>query len=202
MQKFLEKREVMSFSFIEKPRKKDFVMWEKKEYEMYQVLPNGIRHGRYISSKQDQKETKNFRMGTLSGLWVAKTLGAKITGVFVNGKISGKLEIRGSIPSDICIVYDERGLPISCKSEYFETRMMWDLERKMLITKRTSRSSSEEVRVFSDVCFTKEIDENLTFGMYLNALFAFECILLSNGFKMTAATFGNSRVSIRIPVYV
>ena len=208
MQKFLDKREVLSFSFIEKPRKRDFVLAKikngKKGLVKYQALPDGTKHGNYSSVNGNQAETKHYHRGILSGPWTLRNEKAKISGTFVSGKLFGTVRTSGVLVCDVFLVYDESGLPLCCYSKIMRSRFKWDLEKKLLIITRTSPGEEfENTQIFSDIAFTKKGDEDAPKGSHLYAFDCFGGILLANKSSVVYGTMENGgRVTVNFPVYV
>ncbi|AHC54773.1 hypothetical protein D1R32_gp056 [Tunisvirus fontaine2] len=207
MQKFLDKREVLPFSFIEKPRKRDFVLAKikngKKGLVKYQVLPDGTKHGNYSSVNGSQVETKEYYKGVLSGPWTLRNEKAEISGTFVCGKLFGTVKTSGVLVCDVFLVYDERGLPLCCNSKMMCSRFKWDLEAKLLIVTKTFPYGFVHTHFFSDIVFAKARGDNITKKKHLYAFDCFEGVLLANGSSLVYGTTENgARVTINFPVYV
>lgn len=154
MDRFLEKREVLSLSLItgEVPNVSNFVEWRRKRQNgkklFEQILPDGTRHGEFyrkkirpcdekkIRPKSVKKVTANFFMGKLHGPFYSRV--DDWTGVcvakaeFIHGNIE-RMAIfypdRETKPTEL--IFSE-GYPVSIVGPLEVSEINWDKKKRKL----------------------------------------------------------------------
>lgn len=202
MQKFLEKREALSFSLFEKPKKKSFLKTFQNDTERYFLLPDGKKHGQYIKEYGEDKETKIWKSGVLHGEWKREKKYYCIGGNFVNGRLEGKITVKAPYYKENLYVFYKDGFPTVCESPEFKTEFFWDVSNKTLIvTRKDDGVSAPVIRKYSSISFREEEDKSLPKGIYLSSFSCFEGLMTSNGSHAVVGKGSTHDVSICFPVF-
>nr|QZX43697.1 hypothetical protein MarQu_115 [Marseillevirus sp.]WNL50239.1 hypothetical protein MarDSR_200 [Marseillevirus sp.] len=202
MQKFLEKREALSFSLFEKPRKKSFLKTFQNDTERYFLLPDGKKHGQHIKEHGEDKETKLWKNGVLHGEWKREKKRYCIRGNFVDGRLEGKVTVKAPYyRENLCVFYKD-GFPIVCESPEFKTEFFWDIPNKTLVVTRKDDGHKKPIlRKYSDISFREEEDKTLSKGIYLSSFSCFDDLMTSNGSRAVVGKSSDYDVSICFPVF-
>lgn len=151
MDRFLEKREVLSLSLVtgELPNVSDFVDWRRKRQNgkklFEQILPDGTRHGEFYKKKvrpydekkirleSTKKVTANFFMGKLHGRFYSRV--EDCAGVcvaeaeFIHGKIERMFVSCAEETTEL--VFSE-GYPVSIVGPLEVSEVKWDKKKRNL----------------------------------------------------------------------
>lgn len=154
MDRFLKKKEVLSFSLVtgELPNVSDFVEWRRKRQNckklFEQILPDGTRHGEFYKKKVRpygkknirpvgvKKVTANFFMGKLHGPFYSKV--EDWTGVcvakadFIHGNIERMtISCPGREKTTTELIFLE-GYPVSIIGPLEVSEIIWDKKKRKL----------------------------------------------------------------------